>query len=287
VKKENAWMIRFDDQVAVVTGSGRGLGEAYAHLLAARGARVVVHDAGVTLDGLGFDPALADSVVRKITGAGGMAVPCYENIETREGCHRVIETALEHFGRLDILVSNAGWISRTPLEEMTPELLERTLNIQIAAPLWLAQAAFPAMKRQQYGRIVLTTSGRALWTEHASPELMGYAIGKSAQIGLMNTLAAGGASAGIHVNLISPAAATRIYTQSVAPGELRPEQVAPGVAFLASRQCDVSGIILRASDGHFSTMRWQVGPEVDFGAEPATPESIAEKWEMLSAFPLS
>ena len=277
-------MIRFDDQVAVVTGSGRGLGEAYASLLATRGARVVVHDAGVTRDGQGLDPAIADNVVRKITGAGGIAVPCYENIETREGCQRVIETALEHFGRLDILLSNAGWISRTPLQEMTPELLERTINIQIAAPLWLAQAAFPTMKRQQYGRIVLTTSGRALWAEHTWPELIGYAIGKSAQVGLMNGLAADGASAGICVNLISPVAATRIYTQSVAPGELRPEQVAPGVAFLASRQCNVSGIILRAGDGHFSIMRWQVGPEVDFGAEQATPENIAEKWELLSTF---
>ncbi len=279
-------MIRFDDQVAVVTGSGRGLGEAYACLLAARGARVVVHDAGVTLDGQGFDPAIADSVVRKIIEAGGRAVSCYENIETREGCQRVIETALEHFGRLDILVSNAGWISWTPIEEMTPELLERTLNIQVAAPLWLAQAAFPSMKRQQYGRVVLTTSGRALWSEHARPELMGYAIGKSAQVGLMNALAADGANAGIRVNSISPVAATRMYTQSVAPGELRPEQVAPGVVFLASRQCDVSGIILRAGDGHFSTMRWQVGPEVEFGAEPATPENIAEKWELLIAVPI-
>jgi NAD(P)-dependent dehydrogenase (short-subunit alcohol dehydrogenase family) len=116
-------MIRFDDQVAVITGSGRGLGEAYASLLAARGAYVVVHDAGVTLDGQGFDPALADRVVRNIIGVGGRAVPCYENIETREGCQRVIEAALEHFGRLDILVSNAGWISRTPLEEMTPTLV--------------------------------------------------------------------------------------------------------------------------------------------------------------------
>ncbi len=275
-------MIRFDDQVAIVTGSGRGLGEAYVRLLAARGARVVVHDAGVTLEGQGFDPGIADGVVRKITDAGGIAVPCYENIEMREGCQRVIETALEHFGRLDILISNAGWISRTLLEEMTPELLERTFNVQIAAPLWLAQAAFPAMKRQQYGRIVLTSSGRALWTEHAWPELIGYVIGKSAQIGLMNALANDGASAGIRVNIISPAAATRMYTQSVAPGELRPEQVAPGVAFLASKECDVSGVILRAANGQFSTMRWQVGPEIEFGAEVATPEHIAEKWEELS-----
>jgi NAD(P)-dependent dehydrogenase (short-subunit alcohol dehydrogenase family) len=166
---------------------------------------------------------------------------------------------------------------------MTTELLERILNVQVAAPLWLAQAAFPLMKQQHYGRIVLTSSGRALWTEYAWPELTGYAIGKAAQIGLMNTLAANGAEAGVCVNIISPVAATRMFTQQVNSGELRPEQVAPGVAFLASRQCNVSGSILRAGDGHFSTMHWQVGNELDFGVEPATPEDIAEKWEMLLA----
>jgi NAD(P)-dependent dehydrogenase (short-subunit alcohol dehydrogenase family) len=163
--------------------------------------------------------------------------------------------------------------------------VERILTIQIAAPLYLAQAAFPTMKRQQFSRVVLTTSGRALLAEHASPELIGYVIGKSAQIGLMFALASDGASAGIRVNCISPVAATRMYTQDVVPWALRPEQVAPGVAFLVSHQCDVSGIILRAGDGHFSTMSWQVGPEVDFGVEPATPENIAEQWELLRAVP--
>ncbi len=276
-------MIRFDGQVAIVTGSGRGLGEAYASLLAARGARVVVHDAGVTLDGQGFDPTVADKVVRKITAAGGIAVPCYENIETREGCQRVVKTALDQFGRLDILISNAGWVDRTTLAEITADLLTRILAIQIAGPLWLAQAAFPAMTQQGYGRVVLTSSGLGLWTEGARPELTGYAIGKAAQLGLMNSLAANAADADIHVNIISPVAATRIYTGNVTPGALRPEQVAPGVAFLASSSCQVSGIILRAGDGHFSMMRWQVGPEIDFGTEPATPEDIAEKWQLLSA----
>ncbi len=280
-------MIRFDDQVAVVTGSGRGLGEAYARLLAERGARVVVHDAGVTLEGQGFDTSVADGVVSKITAAGGNAVACYENLETRAGCRRVVECALEQFGRLDILVSNAGWVARTPLEEMTPELLARILDIHVAAPLWLAQAAFPIMKQQQYGRVVLTSSGIGLWTEGDRPELSGYAIGKSAQLGLMNALTANGAGANIRVNIISPVAATRVFTGNVTPGELRPEQVAPGVAFLASSSCNVSGMILRASDGHFSTMRWQVGPEVDFGTVVATPEAIAEKWERLSIFPRS
>jgi NAD(P)-dependent dehydrogenase (short-subunit alcohol dehydrogenase family) len=282
-KEGEKHMIRFDDQVAVVTGSGRGLGEAYARLLAERGARVVVHDAGVTLEGQGFDANVADRVVNTIIAAGGNAIACYENLETREGCQSVVECALAQFGRLDILINNAGWVDRTPLEEMTPELLTRILAIQIAAPLWLAQAAFPAMKRQHYGRIVLTSSGLALWTEGARPELSGYAIGKAAQIGLMNALAANSDGADIRVNIISPVAATRIFTGSVAPGALRPEQVAPGVAFLASNACTVSGIILRAGDGHFSTMRWHVGPEVELGAKAATPETIAEQWEELSS----
>lgn len=274
-------MIRFDNQVAVVTGSGRGLGEAYARLLAERGARVIVHDAGVTLDGQGFDPGVADSVVRKISEAGGVAAPSYENLETRAGCQRVIETALERFGRLDILISNAGWVDRTPLEELMPERLTRILNIHVAAPIWLAQAALPIMKQQGYGRIVLTSSGIGLATEGDRPELSGYAIGKSAQLGLMYALTANTAGADIRVNIISPVAATRVFTGSVAPGALRPEQIAPGVVFLASNACKSSGVILRASNGRFSAMRWQVGPEIDFGTEPATPDDIAEKWKQL------
>jgi NAD(P)-dependent dehydrogenase (short-subunit alcohol dehydrogenase family) len=274
-------MIRFDGQVALITGSGRGLGEAYAHLLAERGARVIVHDAGVTLEGQGFDASVAEGVVKKITTAGGSAVACSENLETRTGCRRSVECALEHFGRLDILVSNAGWIDRTPLEQITPDLLARILDIQIAAPLWLTQAALPVMKQQRYGRIVLTSSGIGLWTEGDRPELSGYAIGKAAQLGLMNALMANAAGEDIHVNIISPVAATRVYTGQVPPGKLRPEQVAPGVAFLASSICEASGIILRAGNGRFSTMRWQVGPEVDFGAEAATPEDFAAQWKKL------
>lgn len=275
--------IRFDGQVAIITGSGRGLGAAYATLLAERGARVVIHDAGVALDGSGFDPGIADATVQRITGRGGTAIPCYENIESRAGCLRLIELAANHFGRLDILIHNAGWISYTPLEEMAPELFERIANIQIAAPLWLAQAAFPFMQRQRYGRMVLTTSGRAMFLEHALPELSGYALGKMAQLGLMNALAVAGEADGIRVNAISPVAATRMLLRPVAPEELRPEQVAPGVAFLASVQCNVSGIILQASNGHFSTAQWVRTEGVDFGVEAVTPEDIAQHWKSITA----
>ena len=276
-------MIRFDGQVALITGSGRGLGEAYAHLFAQRGARVIVHDAGVSLQGQGCDASVAEGVAEKISTAGGSAMACSENLETRLGCRRVVECALEHFGRLDMLVSNAGWTDCTPLEQLTPERLSRILAIQVAAPLWLAQAALPVMKQQSYGRIVLTSSGIGLWPEGDRPELAGYAVGKAAQLGLMNALTANAAGEDIRINIISPVAATRMYTGQVTPGELRPEQVAPGVAFLASSACEVSGMILRAGNGRFSTMRWQVGPEVDFGAEAATPEDFAAQWKSLVA----
>ncbi len=275
-------VIRFDGQVAIVTGSGRGLGAAYAQLLAKRGARVVVHDAGVALDGTGFDSGVADTVVREITTAGRVAVPCYENIESREGCQRLIEVALSQFGRLDILINNAGWITFTPLEDMTPALLERIINIQIAAPFWLSQAAFPVMQRQQYGRVIFTTSGRAMFMEDALPELTGYALGKMAQLGLMNALAVAGEADGIRVNAISPVAATRMFRSATAPQELQPEQVAPGVAFLASSQCDVSGIVLRASNGHFSVAQWKRSAGIDFGEAIATPEAIADQWGTIT-----
>lgn len=274
--------LRFDGQVALVTGSGRGLGAAYATLLARRGASVIVHDAGVTVDGTGFDPTVADAVVQSIVADGGAALASYENIESRTGCQRVIDTTINQFGRLDILIHNAGWITFTALEDTTPALLERILNIQVAAPFWLAQAAFPTMKQQHYGRIVLTTSGRAMFLEHALPELTGYAMGKMAQLGLMNALAAAGAEYGIRVNAISPVAATRMFRGTAATQELRPEQVAPGVAFLASSSCDFSGVILQASNSHFALAHWTSSAGVDFGASAATPEAIAEAWPRIT-----
>lgn len=275
-------VIRFEGQVAIVTGSGRGLGAAYARLLAERGASVVVHDAGVTLDGTGFDPSVADAVVHEITTTGRVAIPCYENIESREGCQRLIEVALSQYGRLDILINNAGWITFTPLEEMTPALLQRIIDIQIAAPFWLSQAAFPVMQRQQYGRVIITTSGRAMFMEDALPELTGYALGKMAQVGLMNALAVAGAGDGIRVNAISPVAATRMFRRVTAPQELRPEQVAPGVAFLASYQYNVSGVVLQAGNGHFSVARWERSAGIDFGEVSASPEAIADQWSTIT-----
>lgn len=271
--------IRFDERVAIVTGSGRGLGAAYARLLAERGAAVVVHDAGVRQDGTGGDASVADGVVEGIRAAGGTAAASYENLDSRDACRRVVDTAVESFGRLDVLVQNAGLVVFAPVEEVDGATFDRVMDVSVAAPFWLAQAAFAHMKARRYGRIVLTTSGRAMFLESAKPGLTAYATGKMAQVGLMNALAAEGAEWGIGVNAISPVAATRVLRRPVEPGTFRPDQVAPAVAFLASDRCDVSGKIVEAGDGDFAVVGYLEGDEVGFGLGEITPEDVAAWWQ--------
>ena len=272
--------IRFDGQVAIVTGAGRGLGAAYARLLADRGAAVVVHDAGVAADGSGADPTVADGVARDILSRGGTAVACHENLETGAGCRHVVELAIERFDRLDVLVHNAGLVIFASVEETDPATWDRMVNLGIHAPFHLVQAALPHMRRRGYGRIVLTTSGRAMRLDSAAPGLTAYCVGKMGQLGLMVGVAAEIGSADVRINAVAPVAATRVLRRH-AP-ELRPEHVAPGVAFLASSLCNFSGVVLYAAGGRFSTAAWHVGDDVDLGAEPVEPEAIADHWRAIS-----
>jgi NAD(P)-dependent dehydrogenase (short-subunit alcohol dehydrogenase family) len=269
--------IRFDDRVALVTGAGRGLGAAYARALAARGAAVVVHDAGVEQDGSGADPAVADAVVDQIGAAGGAAVASYENLEEREACSRLVEQAVERFGRLDIVIQNAGLVIWEELEAAEVSW-DRMRRVSIDGPFQITRAAFPVMKEQGYGRFVFTTSGRAMALERTRPGLAAYAVAKMAQFGLMLVTAAEGEAHRIRANAISPAAATRVLVREVAPGELEPEQVVPGVLFLASEECTFSGKVLEAAGGEFDVARWAASEGVDFGRAPVEPESIAERW---------
>ncbi|HEY9910151.1 MAG TPA: SDR family NAD(P)-dependent oxidoreductase, partial [Thermosynechococcaceae cyanobacterium] len=212
-------MIRLDDHVAIITGSGRGLGAAYARLLAERGARVVVHDAGVNKDGTGFDPNVAADAASRIREAGGVALSNNVILDSRDNCQSLVETTLLKFGRLDILIHNAGWVAYQSVQELTPDFLQRAISINLEAPTWLAQAAFPIMKQQNYGRIVLTTSDRAIYQQYALSGLAPYAMGKMAQIGLMNVLAVEGKEHGILVNAISPVAKTRMWNVQDEPEE--------------------------------------------------------------------
>jgi NAD(P)-dependent dehydrogenase (short-subunit alcohol dehydrogenase family) len=272
--------IRFDDQIVVITGAGRGLGAAYAHLIASRGGTIVVHDAGVAQDGDGFDPSVADTVVAEINAAGGIATACYENLEVAGAGERVIEFAVSRYGRVDALVNNAGLVVFANLQETDRTIWDRMVAIGISAPFHLARAAIPHMRKQGYGRIVATTSGRAMRVEDCVPGLTAYSATKLAQIGLMVGLAAELKDTNIHVNVISPVAATRVLRRN-AP-ELSPELVAPGVAFLASSACTTSGAVLNAGGGRFSGLWWDRGPTIDLGPASATPENIAVNWSRMT-----
>jgi NAD(P)-dependent dehydrogenase (short-subunit alcohol dehydrogenase family) len=267
--------IRFDGQVVLVTGSGRGLGAAYARLLAARGASVVVHDAGVDADGSGGDPAVAQAVADEIGG-----VPCFENLESEEGCRRTVELARERFGRLDAVIQNAGLNVWEELPD-ADRSWERMRRVNVDAPFHITRAALPIMKEQGYGRFVFTTSGRAMAVERTRPGLAAYVVGKLAHFGLMIVTATEGEPHGILANAVAPAAATRMLVRSVEHGELEPEQVAPGVVFLASPACTFSGKVLEAAGGEFDIARWTSSDEVDFGREPVAPEVIAQRWREI------
>jgi len=269
--------IRFDGRVVLVTGAGRGLGAAYARGFAARGASVVVHDAGVEADGSGGARGPADAVVDEIAAVGGTAAACYENLESESACLETVDFALERFGRLDVVIQNAGLVIWEELEE-AHRSWERMRRVSIDAPFHITRAAFPTMKENGYGRFVFTTSGRAMAMDRTRPGLVAYAAGKMAQVGLMFVTAAEGAPHGVLANAIAPAAATRVFTRKVQPGELEPEQVVPGVLFLASDRCTVSGKVLEAGGGEFNVARWASSEDVDFGREPAEPEAIAERW---------
>ena len=253
-------------------------------MLAGRGASVVVHDAGVEPDGSGGDSAVAHSVVEMIRSDGGHATPALQNLDTRGACRELVQQALDEHGRLDAIVLNAGIATYDPLEEMSPESWERILRIQIEAPLWTAQAALPAMKSRNYGRFVLTVSGHGL--SPGGDPLAAYAVAKAATFGLMNVLVNEGREYGILANAISPVAATRMYRRAVPGGGLLPEQVAPAVAYLASDACSVSGVVLGAAGGRFSVGRFAASERVDLGAEPATPEAVAEALRPLLQGPL-
>jgi NAD(P)-dependent dehydrogenase (short-subunit alcohol dehydrogenase family) len=269
--------IRFDGQVALVTGAGRGLGAAYARAFAARGACVVVHDAGLALDGTGGDHSVADAVADEICVTGGEAVAGYENLSSADGCRRTVELALERFGRLDAVVQNAGLLVFEELEE-ADRSWEAVRSVGVDAPFHVARAALPAMKEQGYGRFVFTTSGRAMRLRSAVAGLAAYNVGKMASFGLMLVVAAEGEEHGIRANAISPVAATRMLQRNAAPGELEPEQVVPAVLFLASDACSFSGKVLEAGGGEFSVARWASSDEVDLGRDPVEPELIAERW---------
>jgi NAD(P)-dependent dehydrogenase (short-subunit alcohol dehydrogenase family) len=240
--------LRFDDRVAVVTGGGRGLGRSYALRLAAQGAKVVVNDPGGSIAGDGTDAAPAEDVVREITAAGGEAVASTESVATPEGGKAIIDTALKRYGRIDILVHNAGIVRRASLKEMSYEDFEAVVDVHLRGAFHVVRPAFPLMCETGYGRIVLTSSIGGLYGNH---EVANYAVAKAGVIGLSNVAAIEGAAHGVKSNIIVPAAVTRMaegIDTSVYP-PMGPELVAPVVGWLSHESCSISGEILVALAG--------------------------------------
>lgn len=240
--------LRFDGRVAVVTGGGRGLGRSYAMLLASRGAKIVVNDSGGSLAGDGVDEVPAEKVVSEIAAAGGQAVACVESVTTREGGDAIVRTALERYGRLDILIHNAGNVRRGSLKEMSYEDFDAVLDVHLRGAFHVVRGAFPVMCEAGYGRIVLTSSIGGLYGNHG---VANYAAAKAGVIGLSNVVAVEGAAEGVQSNVIVPAAVTRmadgIDTSAYPP--MGPELVAPVVGWLAHESCSLTGEVLIALAG--------------------------------------
>ena len=240
--------LRFDDRVAVITGGGRGLGREYALLLAERGAKVVVNDVGGTLTGDGADAGPASAVVGEITEAGGQAVACIESVATAEGGQAIIDTALREFGRIDILIHNAGNVRRAPLAQMSYEDFDAVLDVHLRGAFHVVRPAFAAMTEAGYGRIVLTSSIGGLYGNH---EVANYGVAKAGILGLSNVAALEGAASNVMSNVIVPAAVTRmaegIDTSAYPP--MGAELVAPTVGWLAHETCSVTGEIMVALAG--------------------------------------
>jgi NAD(P)-dependent dehydrogenase (short-subunit alcohol dehydrogenase family) len=277
----------FEGRVAVVTGAGRGLGRAYARLLADRGARVVVNDLGGSMDGEGADAGPAQSVVEQIVAAGGEAVADTNDVSTETGGEAIVDTALDTFGRIDILVNNAGIVKWGGLPEVDLANLERHLDVHLIGSFNTMRAAWPYFIDQRYGRVVLTTSTGMLGLDNN----LSYAAAKAGMVGLARSAKLAGEPHGIKVNLIAPAAMTRMGGGDPLGEETRPvpgqpympsDAVAPMVAYLAHESCPVSGEIYTAGAGRFA--RLFIASTEGYVQEdgPSTVEDVAKNWDTIN-----
>jgi len=284
-------VIDFAGQVVVVTGAGRGLGRLYALELAQRGASVVVNDLGGSMHGSGADSSIADTVVAEIERAGGVAVASYDSVDTPAGGEAIVGAALDRFGRLDAVVSDAGIFNSAAFEELSADDWRRMLSVHLDGGFFLSQPAYQVMKSQGHGRFVFISSSGGMFGQ---PLEAHYAAAKAGLVGLSNVIAIEGAAHGILANTVLPFGFSRMVTETVGdPKQLeetgflkviRPELVVPLVVFLASRACGFSHQNYSACAGRFARVfvglgdGWLAGPDSN-----PTADDIADHLSEVSA----
>lgn len=242
--------ISFTDKVAIVTGAGGGLGKCHALELAARGARVVVNDLGGSAEGTGHSAAPAQQVVDEIVAAGGDAIANYASVSDEQGAASIVQDALDRWGRVDIVINNAGILRDKSFSKVSTEDFRTVMDVHLWGSIFVTKAAWPHMISQRYGRILMTTSSSGLFGNFGQTN---YGTAKMGMIGLMNALKQEGAKYNIHVNAIAPVAATRL-TEALMPDEMKkaldPRTVTPAALYLCSDEAP-SGMILQAAGGHY------------------------------------
>jgi NAD(P)-dependent dehydrogenase (short-subunit alcohol dehydrogenase family) len=272
-------------KVAVVTGAGRGLGRAYVELLAERGAQVVVNDLGTDVSGSGKDSRVAEQVADLIRSRGGEAIADGSDVSTPEGGGDLIATTIEHFGRIDLLVNNAGICGNQPFEDATLDDFDRYWRVHLGGPVNTVKAAWPHMVAQRHGKIILVTSVSGLFGLRGQAT---YATAKCAVVGLMRILAIEGAEHGILVNTISPVGYTRMHpaagsrlAEAEGSRSYPVQAVAPVIVWLASDSCSETNKIYNVGAGAIQRIAIVMGPGL---YDPhLTPESIAESYARIES----
>lgn len=284
-------MIDFTGRVAVVTGAGRGLGRLYALDLARRGASVVVNDIGGTMHGVGSDTSVADRVVEEITKAGGRAVASYDSVDSAAGGQAIVASAVENFGRLDAVVSNAGIFNSIPFEQLSADDWRHMLRVHLDGGFYLSQPAYKVMQEQSYGRFVFISSSAG---NFGQPMEAHYAAAKTGLVGLSNVIAIEGAAHGISSNTVLPTGFSRMVTETVGDENflaesgfmraIRPELVVPLVTFLASSSCTFTHRNYSACAGRYARVFVGLsdGWLADADSEPAA-EDIESHLDELSS----
>lgn len=274
--------ISFDGRVAIVTGAGGGLGRTYALDLASRGAKVVVNDLGGSVDGTGGSDSAAQKVVDEITAKGGQAVPNYDSVSTPEGGKAIVQTALDAFGRVDVVVNNAGILRDKSFLKLEWSDLDAVLDVHLKGAFYVSQPAFAAMKENGYGRFVFTASNATFGNFGQT----NYAAAKMALVGLSNTIAVEGARAGILSNVIMPVAKTRMTEELLGDFAkyLDPELVTPMVTYLCSEACTTTHGDYSAAGGRYARVFWGLaqGWYAGAGASPSA-EDIADHFATIDS----